>query len=310
MRQAAFAFLPLLALAGAASAEPAAAPTAPVATSAAAPPAVNAYINITPKRLTFDRTRRNGTVFLLNQGEDPITVDISMIDRVMLPDGQILAADEAAQRSEGKAAAAALKSAKELVQVSPRRVTLAPGRPQTVRVRIAAPPEGADGERRSHLTVTTLPPRDSGATAEAAAANPGAAGQLRFQITAVYGLSIPVIVRAGEPDVRAAIENARIEYAEVSPDGRAPPRRTAIAVFEVVRAGPSSLYGNFEVRPAGDRRGAEALGLARGVGVYPEITRRAVRIPLSRPPAAGEQLEVTFTDDDTSPGKVLAKAAF
>jgi hypothetical protein len=33
-----------------------------------------------------------------------------------------------------------------------------------------------------------------------------------------------------------------------------------------------------------------------------------VRIPLSRAPRAGEKLEVTFTDDDTSPGKVIAKA--
>jgi len=32
-----------------------------------------------------------------------------------------------------------------------------------------------------------------------------------------------------------------------------------------------------------------------------------VQIPLSRAPAPGEHLEVTFTDDDTSPGKLLAK---
>ena len=60
----------------------------------------------------------------------------------------------------------------------------------------------------------------------------------------------------------------------------------------------------------GERKGADALGMARGVAVYPEIARRSVRIPLSRPPATGETLEVTFTDDDTSPGKVLAKADF
>ena len=49
--------------------------------------------------------------------------------------------------------------------------------------------------------------------------------------------------------------------------------------------------------------------LARGVGVYTEIDRRAVQIPLMRAPEAGEQLEITFTDDDTSPGRVLAQRA-
>ena len=49
------------------------------------------------------------------------------------------------------------------------------------------------------------------------------------------------------------------------------------------------------------------LGVVRGVGVYTEIDRRFIRIPLARAPAPGEHLEVTFTDDDTSPGKLLAK---
>jgi hypothetical protein len=92
--------------------------------------------------------------------------------------------------------------------------------------------------------------------------------------------------------------------------GRSSARRVAVAAFEIVREGPGSLYGNLEIHVAGARQGAEPLGLARGVGVYPEVARRAVRIPLTRAPNPGERLEVTFTDDDMSPGKVLAKAAF
>ncbi|MBX3482264.1 hypothetical protein [Phenylobacterium sp.] len=266
-----------------------------------------AFINITPKRITFDRGRRIGTVFLVNQGREPITVDIAMIDRVMLPDGQIFALDDAVQREDAKAVAAQVKSARDLLQLSPRRVTLQPNRPQTVRIRLATLPDAAGGERRSHLTITTLPPRDTGATPEQAA-NP-ARNELSFQITAVYGISIPVIVRPADPDVSATLQGVRLEFAEASPDGRAEPRRTAVVALDLVRGGASSVYGNFEVRVAGAKKDAEPLGLARGVAVYPEVARRAVRIPLSRAPAPGETLEVTFTDDDTSPGKVLAKAA-
>ncbi|WP_293898887.1 hypothetical protein [Phenylobacterium sp.] len=278
---------------------------APVA-PAASP--LNAFLNITPKRLTFDRSRRNGTVVLLNQGTEPVTVDIALIDRVMLPDGQIFAVEDADKRADGKAAAAQLKSARDLLQISPRRAILLPGRPQTVRVRLATLPEATDGEHRSHLTVTTIPPRDAGTTVDAAAAT-GGQNELRFQITAVYGLSIPMIVRPADADVRATLEGAKLEYPEVSTDGRSPPKRMPVVSLDLVRAGTSSVYGNFEVRVVGEKKGADPLGVARGVGVYPEIARRIVRIPISRAPAAGEQLEVTFTDDDTSPGKVLAKAA-
>ena len=273
---------------GSAASQPGPAPTQATA---------SAFLNITPKRITFDRNRRNGTVFVLNQGAAPVTVDIGLVDRVMLRDGRIVSVDEAGKLPEGQAVAAQLRSARELVQVSPRRVTLQPGRGQTVRLRLSSLPQAAD-EFRSHLTVTTIPPRDAGTTAEAAAA--GGSDQLSFQITAVYGLSIPVIVRPAQAEAAAAIEGARVEVSE---------RRAAILALDLVRTGPSSVYGNFEVRTAGGRRDAEPLGVARGVGVYPEIGRRLVRIPLSRAPNPGERLEVTFTDDDTSPGKVLAKAA-
>ncbi|MBL8773194.1 MAG: hypothetical protein JNK30_17565 [Phenylobacterium sp.] len=269
-------------------------------------PSVNAFLNITPKRVTLDKTRRIASVFLLNQGSEPVTVDVALVDRVMLADGQIFAADDAAAREGGPAAVARLASARGLLQVSPRRATLQPGRPQTVRLRLATLPDQA-GEFRSHLTVTTLPPRETGATAEAAAGP--AANELSFRISTVFGLSVPVIVRNAEPDVAAAFEGVRLEFMEVSVDGRAPPRRTAVVALDLVRRGKSSVYGNFEVRVAGAKKDAEPLGIARGVGVYPEVDRRAVRIPLTRVPAPGEALELTFTDDDTSPGTVLAKAA-
>jgi hypothetical protein len=282
-------------------------PAAPAAVAAPAAPvaSVGATLNITPKRLTLDRNHRNGSIFLLNQGDAETTVDITLVDRVMLGDGQIVAVDDAVKSPDSKAVTDRLKSAHELVQISPRRVTLIPGRGQTIRLRLASLPEGPE-EFRTHLTITTIPPRESGLTAESAAG--GANTGLRFQITAVYGISIPVIVRTADADVRANVENPRLEFAEMSLDGRSAPKRTPVVVFDLVRAGPSSLYGNVEVRRVGEKKGAEALGIARGVGVYPEIDRRVVRIPLTRAPAAGEKLEVTFTDDDASPGKVLAKA--
>ena len=71
----------------------------------------------------------------------------------------------------------------------------------------------------------------------------------------------------------------------------------------LVRAGAHSLFGNLEVRGS---RAKEPLGAARGVGVYTEIDRRAIQIPLSRAPSKGETLEIRFSDDDAAPGRLLA----
>lgn len=280
-------------------------PAAPAAPAAPTATTVGANLNISPKRVTFDRNRRSATVYIYNQGGAPASFDVALIDRAMLPDGQIVAVTDAAERPEAKPYAEALKSAQSMLLVSPRRVTLAPGQGQTIRMRVNGAPDAATAEYRTHLTITTIPPRDAGLTAEAAAGI--GPNELRFQINSVFGLSIPAIVRTGEPDVRAGIENIRVEYADLSPDG-GPARRTPVAVFDLVRLGANSLFGNVEVQAAGGRK-ADVIGIARGVGVYPEIGRRTLRIPLSRAPAAGEKLEITFTDDDSSPGKLLAKQA-
>jgi P pilus assembly chaperone PapD len=280
----------LIAAAGSSlQAQPAPAPT-PGVTS------VGANLNISPKRVTFDKNRRSATVYIYNQGSAPATFDIALVDRVMLPDGQILAMSETVDKPELKPIVDQLKSAKDVLLVSPRRITLAPGSGQTIRLRVASVPEGAAGELRSHLTVTTIPPPTAGLSAEAAAA--GAPNEISFQINSVFGISIPAIVRFSDPDVRAGIENAHIETAQLSG------KRTAVMVFDIARVGSSSLFGNVEIRALKNK---EVLGFARGLGVYPEIGKRTVRIPLTREPGSGDKLEITFTDDDTAPGKLLAK---
>ena len=288
------------ATAGAQNAPPPAAPA-----PAPAPSAATANINISPKRVTFDRNTRSATVFVFNQGTAPATVDIALVDRIMLPNGQIVPAAEAESDAKLKPELDQLKSAKTMTLVTPRRAVLEPGKGQTIRLRIN-PDANAAGEFRTHLTVTTVPPRDVGLTAEQAANT--APNQLRFIITSTFGISIPVIIREGAPDVRASIANARLTYANISPDNVKPPQRTAVVDLDLVRQGASSLFGNVEIRSA-KAKGGDPLGVIRGVGVYPEIEKRSLEIPLTRPPAAGEALEVTFTDDDTSPGSILARSA-
>jgi hypothetical protein len=265
-----------------------------------------ANVNITPKRITLDRAHRIGTILVYNQGDEAGVFDIGLVDRVMLPDGQIVELATASAKPEQKPYADKVKSAHDLVTVSPRHITLGPGKGQTIRLMIGDLPDNA-AEFRSHLTISTLPSRSAGVTADQAAA--GNQNQFRIVVNSVYGLSVPVVVRAGPLEVRAAIENVRLEVVEARANPSAPLIPTAIVSFDLVRQGANSLFGDIAIR-YGDQKASEApVGVALSLGVYAELERRHIQLPLTRRPTPGEPVLVTFTDQDTQPGKVLATSA-
>jgi hypothetical protein len=270
--------------------------------AAVAAPGAAASVNLNPKRLIFDRPGKSAIISVASGAGSSGSYDVELVDRVMLPDGQIVPLGEAQDKPE----AARLKSAKAYMVATPRRIRFAAGGGQAIRVRATPSADLAPGEYRTHLTVTGIPPADTGLTAEQAAGR--REGELSFRINSVLAISIPLILRVGPVDVRAAIEKPAISFETVSLDGRAPPERTAMLNFDLVRLGANSLYGDLEVRGS-KKQGEAPIGLIRGIGVYPEIDRRQVRIALTRIPAAGEQIEIQFRDDDTSPGKILSKTS-
>lgn len=261
-----------------------------------------ADLNISPKRLVLGGTNRSGVVYVFNRGTTGASYAIDLVDRVMLADGQILPLAEITQDADAAAVASRLKSARAMISFSPRRVTLGPGESQTVRVRALTPAGLASGEYRTHLTVATLPPEDAGLTAEQAASVDES--QLGARVIALLALSIPVIVRQEVAPGSATIEHATYELS-TSGDADSPPATVDIAL---ARSGEASVYGNLEVVAESASGKPETLGAIKGLAVYPEISSRSASIPLSRAPLAGERLSVRFTDDDVTPGKVLATA--
>src|SRR6476469_9598166 len=88
------------------------------------PAAVSApNINITPRRVILSPRKRGEAVFVFNQGTSPITVDVALVDNVMLPTGEIVPVAEATKRGGIAAALAAkLTSARAGMIVSPSRL--------------------------------------------------------------------------------------------------------------------------------------------------------------------------------------------
>lgn len=207
---------------------------------------------VAPTRIVLDG-RRGTEVILNNIGDDVATYRISVELRRMTPDGRLV--DVAAPNSAEQAAQA-------MILYAPRRVTLPPNQPQAIRLSARAPQGLADGEYRVHLLFRAIPaPR-----AIAPVTDKKIEG-VAFQLTPIYGVTIPVIVRLGNLEAKAGLANIR----KVINDGK-----PAIAL-DISRAGDRSTFGEVRVLKAGV---TAPIALVRGVAVYTELGQRSVVIPI------------------------------
>src|SRR4249919_2737962 len=138
---------------------------------------------VAPTRIVLDG-RKGAEIILNNIGEEPATYSLSVEFRRMTPDGGLVDVTEPTAADE---------KAADMVVYAPRKIVLAPRQPQAIRI-AARPPQGLpDGEYRVHLLFRAIPP----ATPVVQAADAEPTKGLRFQLTPVYGVTIPVIVRLG-----------------------------------------------------------------------------------------------------------------
>jgi hypothetical protein len=206
---------------------------------------------VAPTRLILNGGR-SAEVILNNIGDEPATYRISAEFRRMNPDGSL---EEVANPTTAE------KAAQDMLIFAPRRVTLAPRQPQSIRI-AARPPKGLpDGEYRVHLLFRAIPP----ATPVTNAAAP--AKGVSFKLTPVYGVTIPVIVRLGNLSVQAGISNVHVEKHDGKP---------AIAM-ELSRTGSRSTFGEIKVLKAGVK---DPIALSRAVAVYTELNQREVVVPV------------------------------
>ena len=208
---------------------------------------------VAPTRIILDG-RRGTEIVLNNVGDEPATYRISVEFRRMTPDG--LLADVTEPTPQEKAAA-------DMIVYAPRRVTLAPNEPQSIRI-AARPPQGLpDGEYRVHLLFRAIPPAVP--VMPASAEKPKG---LHLQLIPIYGVTIPVIVRLGNLQATAGIANVGLEKHDGKP---------AVGL-DLSRSGTRSTFGEVRVYKAGVK---DPIAVQRAVAVYTELNSRHVAIPIA-----------------------------
>lgn len=233
---------------------------------------------VAPTRIVLDG-RKGAEIVLNNIGEEPATYRVSVEFRRMNKDGSLT---EVAVPTTGDKAAA------DMIVYAPRRVTLAPHEPQAIRI-AARPADGLpDGEYRVHMLFRAIPPANPVVQPAAADAQKG----LRFQLTPIYGVTIPVIVRLGNLQATAGIANV---HTEKTPQG------AAEVALDLTRSGARSTFGEVRVLKAGVK---DPIAIQKAVAVYTELDARHVAIPVSadyKGPLAGPvTVQYVETYDDGS----------
>jgi P pilus assembly chaperone PapD len=222
-------------------------------------------VTIFPKRLVFTGPARSAEVTLVNQGAQPVTYRIELVDRRMTAAGVL---EEIAAPSPED------RSARAWVHYSPRQVTLPPGSAQTVRFVVARPTGLAPGEYRCHLLARALPPVE-GAASDVEA--PPQANALAVHITALVAISIPIIVRQGPVKATVSLSDLSLDPG----DGSTAPSLG----FHLNREGETSVYGELTASFLPGHGGPEAVvAVLKGVAIYPPLATTARRLPLAIEP--------------------------
>lgn len=222
---------------------------------AAAPVRAQGDLLVAPTRVVMNGGG-SAEVVLSNIGSAPATYRITVELRRMDAEGDF---SDVAEESANAVERAAL----DMIRYAPRRITLLPGQPQAVRISARPAPDLPDGEYRVHMGFRAIP----AAMTPEEAAKEAAAGGLSIRLTPVYGITIPVFVRKGRLEGGAALANPRLVK-----DGE-----HTFVELDMSRSGQRSVFGMVEGKTA---RGEQVFQL-RGIAVYPEVTQRKVRVPVT-----------------------------
>lgn len=244
-------------------------------------------ILVAPTRIVLDDRKRTGEVTLSNVGRRPCSYRISLI-RMEMDENGGLAERPFEPRPDGV-------DIKAMLRFSPRQVTLDPQEAQLVRIQVRRPADLPAGEYRVHMLFreeAPPPPEPSGKPQEAPKA-------ISIQVKALFGVSIPVIIRHGQTSAQVAITGLALD------------RGRKLLSFRIERTGNQSVHGNLRAAflPASGKA-PQPLAEANALSVYTPNAFRNMTLGLGTAglPQGPGRIHVTYTAPEDSGSGLLAEA--
>jgi len=190
--------------------------------------------------------------------------------------------------------------ADKYLRIFPRKVVLPPGESQTIRMQYRKPSDMADGEFRSHLyfraekDVSALGMKNVKADTT----------NMSVQITPIFGISIPVIIRNGKTSLTLSLSDVNMTPVNDT---------LSTLTFHINRLGNRSAYGNLKAIFVPNSGQAVDIGLANGVGLYTDIAQRqfAMTVRTRRGLSLKNgKIVITYSKSSDEGGEELCKTEF
>jgi hypothetical protein len=217
---------------------------------------------ITPRRVVFEGTKRSMDLNLANTGKDTATYAISLIQIRMKEDGGF---ETITEPDPGQ------NFADRYIRFFPRSVILGPGEAQSVKVQVSKVNDLASGEYRSHFYFRAVP--NIKPLGEETAVKDTTS--ISVQLTPIFGITIPIIIRIGESDAKVNISDLRLNIL-----------KDTIPNLSLLfnRTGNMSVYGDLAVDHISTQGKITRVGVANGVAVYTPNTIRRFQFNLNKVP--------------------------
>ncbi len=212
-----------------------------------------AELLITPTRVTFEPKERAKHVTLVNTGDETRTYKLQWIEQKQT--------ETQGYKVLSGADADKFLTASEHIRFSPRRVRLAPGESQRIKLLVRRSPDMSAAEYRSHLKFTALPPDKK----EPEVPEEDIEGYV-FKIDTLTSYSIPIVLNL--QDLPYQIEFSSLDFS--LSQGRNYPAKLNFTLSKQV---PRSVFGNMTMlfKPDGSDEFVP-VGYLNGVNVFHETS--------------------------------------
>jgi len=244
---------------------------------------------ILPRRIVFEGNQRSQALTLANTGADTAKFLISILQMRMKEDGSF---EPVETTDSGQ------YFADKYIRFYPRTVTLAPNKTQVVKMQLMKPPDMAPGEYRSHVYFRAVPKAKPLGEKEALSDTAAVSAKL----VAVFGITVPVIIRVGEPSTQVTLTDLDIEMVKDT----LPKLRMTFN-----RKGNFSVFGDILVKHVSPSGQETKVATVKGIAVYTPNAIRRFQCSLDRVEGidyrSGKLVAVYSTPTDTKPAR-LAEA--
>lgn len=242
---------------------------------------------LTPRRVVFENGKRTAEISLANTGTDTAKYAISFIEQRMNEDGSF---EKIILPDSGQ------NFASKYLRYFPRNVYLGPNESQTIKFQLRNAQQLQPGEYRSHLYLRSI--EDEKPLGEAP--KPQDPNNISVQLKAVFGISIPVIIRVGETNTEVTMDSLRLIKENDT---------TMFVNVVMYRNGNFSTYGDLKIDYINNKGKTTNLTTAKGLALYTPNKKRVIKFLINKDidiNTNGGKLKAIYTDN-ADHEKILAE---